>query len=204
MIRQFGYWLWYIIGMASDCRAFTRKLFAWEVQEARRVFAGQIHYERVRVHECSPFPNWANRVGSRLKGVNPPSAPIAITLGNHCYFPVRLPEFFIPPGHSEHFKIPWLIHELTHVWQYQRLGWRYLPQALKAQFRHGAEAYNFGGEEGLLERLAQGARFADFNLEQQGDIARSYYERLVQGKTTAAWDRFIADVQAADSPIYTA
>ena len=45
--------------------------------------------------------------------------------------------------------------------------------ALKAQFSHGAQAYDFGGEDGLEDAFQEGGQLAEFNLEQQGDIARS-------------------------------
>lgn len=190
--------------MVAECRTFVRKLYTWEIEEARRVFAAQIQYDRVRIHECAPFPDQLNRIGARLKGIQKPTGHNAITLGNQIYFPVRLPEVIVPLEHPEHHKIPWLIHELTHVWQYQRMGWRYLMLALKAQFREGISAYHFGGEDGLLERLDQGAKFQDFNLEQQGDIARSYYVRLVRGENTNAWNRYIAEVKGIDSPVHMA
>lgn len=187
--------------MAEDCKPSKRSLYAWEIEEARRVFASQLDYSAVRIHECNLLPDRINGVGSRLKGLPPPETHNAITLGNHIYFPVRLLETPVRLDHPEHYKICWLVHELTHAWQYQHLGWRYLAMALKAQFREGVNAYNFGGEDGLLERLAQGARFLDFNLEQQGDIARSYYERLVRGQDTRAWNGLIAEVQGVDRPM---
>jgi hypothetical protein len=67
-----------------------------------------------------------------------------------------------------------LIHELTHVWQYERHGAIYMPQALHAQFR-GA-GYKYGGAAGLRE--ADG--FAGFNREQQAQIVQDFY-RMRQG-----------------------
>ena len=193
--------MWYIQGMDEKCRSSVRRLAAWEIQEARRVFDQQIRYDDVRIHECVSWPDRLNAVGARLKGQPPPLGHNAVTLGNRCFFPIRMAETPLRFDHPEHYKIGWLIHELTHVWQYQRMGWRYLVLALRAQFREGAQAYNFGGENGLIERLAQGWKFTDFNLEQQGDITRSYYERLCRSQEARAWSPFIAQLQNRDHPI---
>jgi hypothetical protein len=181
--------------MTSECDSITRSLYAWEVQEARHVFGTQLAYENVRVHECASWPDTIDRVGRIFKGMPAPISPNAVTLGNHCYFPVRLLQTSVPASHPEHFLLSWLIHELTHAWQYQHRGWIYLLSALKAQFTVGAQAYDFGGEAGLLSAIQNGVRFIDFNPEQQGDICRTYYERLARGIDVTAWQPFIHEIQ---------
>jgi hypothetical protein len=190
--------------MSEACSPSVRRLFAWEIQEARRVFMDQIDYEAVRVHECTAWPDQINRFGTWIKRMPASDRHNAITLGNHCYFPVPLLKepAALNDGRLELFS--WLIHELTHVWQYQKLGWRYLTLALQAQIREGAEAYNFGFESGLIEAFAQGRKFSDFNLEQQGDIVRYYYERLARGQEVDAWKPFIAQLQGVESPVAVA
>jgi hypothetical protein len=66
-----------------------------------------------------------------------------------------------------------LIHELTHVWQYERAGAIYMPQALHAQFR-GA-GYDYGGRAGLRAAHADGATLTTFNREQQAQIIQDFY-----------------------------
>lgn len=183
--------------LSEECRSLVRSLYAWEFQEAQRVFAAGLNYEAVRIHECASWPNTIHRIGLRLRRLPYDNLPNAITLGNHCYFPLQLLETLVPPHDRAFYKLPWLIHELTHVWQYQHWGWRYLALALQTQLREGANAYDFGGEGGLREKYALGWEFKDFNLEQQGDIARSYYERIVRGLAVEAWQPFIAELQGA-------
>lgn len=65
----------------------------------------------------------------------------------------------------------WLIHELTHAWQYQHIGIRYLFKAILGHIRLGPKVYEYGGEKGLREAVADGVEFTSFNPEQQGDIA---------------------------------
>jgi hypothetical protein len=181
--------------MSPESKSSVRPLYAWEIHEARFVFGNQLQYEAVRIHENVSWPNAVNSIGMRLKGLPPVVVQNAITLGNHCYFPVKLLEEFVPPGNPEHGNISWLIHELTHAWQYQHLGWRYLTMALQAQIKMGATAYQYGGEQGLIDCFQKGWKLADFNLEQQGDIARDYYERLSTGEDIAAWLPYILEIR---------
>jgi len=190
--------------MIETCRPTVRRLLAWEIQEARRVFLDQIDYEAVRLHECTDWPDRINRIGTWIKRMPPSDRHNAITLGNHCYFPVPLLKAPVAPGDARLELFSWLVHELTHVWQFQKMGWRYLALALKAQVRQGAEAYKFGDETGLIEAFTQGCSFNDFNLEQQGDIARYYYERIARGQDVQAWAPFIAQLQGLDSPVSVA
>ncbi|HUQ54926.1 hypothetical protein [Lentzea sp.] len=64
----------------------------------------------------------------------------------------------------------WLVHELTHAYQYQhgRSVLSLLPTALAGFFRKGL--YDYGGVEGL-----RGKAFGDFNSEQQANIIADYY-----------------------------
>ena len=181
--------------MSAPCKHRIRQLYNWEIQEARLVFGNKLKYERVRVHECASLPDIVNRFGTRLKGLKYTGKPNAITLGNHCYFPIKLQAHQNSIAISDLGKIGWLIHELCHIWQFQHMGWRYLILALEVQLRLKGEAYNFGGEQGLTTRHKQGWRLKDFNLEQQGDIVRSYYERLRGELDTSAWLPFIVEIQ---------
>lgn len=61
-----------------------------------------------------------------------------------------------------------LIHELVHIWQYQRFGSPYIFRALLAQL--SKEGYDYGGVQNLYSGMMSGKRFVDFNFEQQGDI----------------------------------
>ena len=177
----------------------VRRLYSWEIREARRIFADQLNYEAIRIHENAGWPNVLDKIGSWLRRAPYDDVPNAITLSNHCYFPVKLPESPVSPDHPEHSKIGWLIHELTHTWHYQRLGWRYLPMALCVQLVQRARAYDFGGEEGLVESHNKGWRLASFNLEQQGHIARTYYDSLVRRRNVNAWLPFIQEFRERKS-----
>jgi hypothetical protein len=119
----------------------------------------------------------------------------AITLGNHCFFPVEMPQTLLPITDTMSYKHDWLAHELTHAWQYQHQGWLYLFRALSAQFREKAKAYDFGGEDGLEKSMKKGISFKKFNPEQQGNIAQTYYDRKRRGLNVSAWEPFIDDIR---------
>ncbi len=181
--------------MEASNSPVMRSMYAWEIVEARLVFANELDYDSVRIHENTPFPDTINRLGTTLKRLPPPDVHNAITLGFHTYFPVSLLVELVSPSDPDYYKFPWLIHELTHAWQYQHLGWSYLVKALNAQFRLGVKAYDFGDEAGLVQAFKEGRKLSDFNLEQQGDISRTYYERLKAGQDVSAWQPFITELQ---------
>lgn len=173
-----------------------RELTTTEAQEARRVFSSTIDYSAVAVIEGAAWPDAIARIGSWLSGSAPPSHN-AITLGNRIYFPIKLETELPSTDLNSLNDMSWLVHELTHVWQYQHGGPVYLLQALWAQIRLGADAYGYGWDEGLRQAALEGKTLLDFNREQQGDIARHYYFRERQGLDTSAWDPFVLQFQAA-------
>ena len=90
----------------------------------------------------------------------------------------------------------WLIHEMTHVWQFQMRGWVYLIEALWAQLKlGGAAAYNYGGQAGLEAASLTDASIHNFNPEQQGDIAKHYFRLLKLRRNTEAWEPFVEDIR---------
>jgi hypothetical protein len=81
------------------------------------------------------------------------------------------------------------IHELVHVWQYQKFGAGYISNALKAQV--SKEGYNYAYNKGW----EKSASIHDFNAEQQADLVQDYY-RLKKG-FSAQW-KLEKNVQIAD------
>lgn len=173
-----------------------RPLRPEERHAAREVFDAALNYDRVWVIEGATWPDHLARLGAWLSKSPPPSHN-AITLGWRLFFPVALRTTAQADDADFVQDMSWLIHELTHAWQYQHAGIRYLFQALWAQITLGPRAYAYGWEEGLRQAHNEGKSLTDFNREQQGDIARHYYYRLAQGQDTSAWLPFIAQLKAA-------
>lgn len=82
----------------------------------------------------------------------------------------------------------WLIHELTHVVQFRSIGVQYIIEALRAQHTSG---YFYGGRE----VLKTAKHFESFNLEQQAEIVKHYYECMVAMKNVGVFQRFIDELK---------
>jgi hypothetical protein len=98
-----------------------------------------------------------------------------------------------PTGYHERSNVAILVHELVHVYQYERAGSRYFAEALLAQHEAG---YDYGGAEALATARLQGKHLCDFNREQQAQIVQDYYMCRGQGGDAAAFEPFIAELRA--------
>lgn len=160
-----------------------RRLTSLEILEAKLVFAASLDFTRIWVHENVAFPNWIGRIGTAIRGNK---APVnnAVTLGNHLYFPVQLQINAQRIENLELKDLGWLIHELTHAWQFQHTGISYLFKAISGHIRLGSKVYDYGGEKGLKDAVDNGVEFVAHNPEQQGDIVRKLYVALKRGEVT--------------------
>jgi hypothetical protein len=154
-----------------------RTLYAWEITEARKVLGDNLAYDRARIHEGDGWPNWVNQIGRWLKRMTPadPGTNNAITLGYHSYFPVALPTALPGFGDPQDYAVGWLIHELTHAWQFQHKGWSYLFRALGAQLWLGAKVYDLDPPDVMVQKRAAGWTLSRYNMEQQATLVAAYY-----------------------------
>jgi hypothetical protein len=149
----------------------SREMTEFEIAQAQRVFKAAINYSKVKIEERSKVAS----VGGYAR-----------TIGNTINFP------------DEVRSMHWLIHELTHVWQYQTTGWTYAPKALWAQTLGDGYQYRVDGktkEQSLIDARAAGRTLADFNKEQQGDIIADYFSLLQSGGNSSAYQPFINDIK---------
>jgi hypothetical protein len=93
--------------------------------------------------------------------------------------------------------VPWLIHELTHVWQYQRGA--DLPGMMWEAI---VGKYDYGGQDGLRQAWGHGQAFDEFTTEQQGDILEDYYRALRAHRDTAAFDGFVEQVRTGNEKVH--
>ena len=124
----------------------SRPLTASETAEARLVFAGTLDYTHAFVSENAHWPDWVDTMGASLqKRIREPDDHNAVTVGQTSFFPVTLATSaeLIAAGNLR--DMAWLMHELTHQWQFRRMGWTYLGLALSVQLRLGRLAYNYQG-----------------------------------------------------------
>lgn len=139
--------------LATTLKTNTRPLTEEEIERAKPIFAETINYKRIRIDEHA-------RLGPQQY--------------QFCYV-------------SFHTINSWgemsddvLIHELVHVWQYERFGALYIGKALMAQWEEG---YDYGGRRRLTKVKNEGGKLVDFNFEQQADIVMDFY-RLRTGRAT--------------------
>jgi hypothetical protein len=92
--------------------------------------------------------------------------------------------------------LPVMVHELTHVYQFERVGSIYIGQGLWVQRKMGRDAYHYGGADGLKSGLATGKRYCHYNREQQGQIAQDFCALMHSGRDTTAYEPFIQELRA--------
>jgi hypothetical protein len=158
-------------------KARVRPLYLWEIEEAHKVFADRLNYQRVHIHENMSLPDSIDRFSRKLRGMPAlgPGRHNAMTIGNHCLFPVFLPEAPPSPLDPADYATGWLIHELTHAWQFQHSGWSYIFHAIWVQVRQKNQVYALPDPISLIQKHAEGWTFFSFSVEQQGDLTRLYY-----------------------------
>jgi len=132
----------------------TRPLKDWEIELAKEYFGDSLEYKLIRIDET------ARVVSKRMKV---------------CYVSFHTINNWGPILNST------FIHELVHVWQYEKMGGKYIPKALKAQ--NSQMGYNYGGIT-LLEQHSKKGLNA-FNLEQQADIIGDHYR--ISNNMTPRW-----------------
>ena len=146
-------------------RTHRRHLTTTEVQEAKLVFGTALKTDDIVISEGGPMT-----VGGYSRTV-----------------PDRI---YLAPGSVD---MPNLIHELTHVWQYQRgEGWGDLPGLI---WEAVVGTYDYGREGGLRDAWEKGTAFSEFTTEQQGDILEDYYVRLKAHRDVSAYEPFVNDVR---------
>jgi hypothetical protein len=91
--------------------------------------------------------------------------------------------------------IPLIVHELIHVYQYERIGSLYIGQGLWAQVRQGRGAYHYGGPDGLKADRAAGKHLTDYNREQQSQIVQDYFSILQANGNVDAFSPYISELK---------
>lgn len=99
-----------------------------------------------------------------------------------------------------------MVHELTHVAQYEHVGAVYMAEAVHAQQVYGrtgggvgsGDAYDYTRDGALPAQRAAGRKFKDLNREAQAQLVQDYYDGLMASFSIlpkADYDPFIQDMQ---------
>jgi hypothetical protein len=91
-----------------------------------------------------------------------------------------------------------VIHELTHVYQYEQAGSRYLGEAIYWLAKTKRKCYAYGGAPGLQAACAAGRRFSDFNREQQAMIVQDYFTLQQRSADLTAYEPLLVQARAGD------
>ena len=157
----------------------TSPLAQGEIAAASTVFGGAIRYSSVRVAE--------GRILGLIFRFNQGRA---FTTFHTVNLPVS------GPHSRSHLDI--IVHELTHVCQFEVAGSVYIWQAIHAQRTTG---YDYGGWQQLQLDRGAGKHLRDYNREQQGMIAQDYYAQVAQtalspqDQIRLAYEPLIADLR---------
>ena len=173
-----------------------RHLYDWEQKEIQLVFSSCVDYNRIVIYEGVRWTNTIDNI-SRMLLFLPPrnfNQQTAMAIGFNCFFPVKLPKFC---SKNEYFTIyiSWLIHEVTHVWQFQCMGWKYLYHAMMEHILYREYVYDYGGIDGLINDRKRGKKLMDYNLEQQASILQDTYLNLMQSYCNDIWRQIILDLE---------
>ena len=178
--------------MGEEFSTTSRPLSGDEIAYARTIFADSLDYAAITI----------------TRGSSAAVGGTARTLGNTINMDDE--EFagdtldFSPGGMDT------LIHEMTHVWQYQHHGWTYAPEALWAQAK---AAWQTGSRSAAYDwRTLDGANtpWEDWNPEAQAEAVEDYNKALRRAfDGTASLDdygdldklgKYIVKMQGAPSP----
>jgi hypothetical protein len=142
----------------ADVRAMT----PGEIDMARKLFAGAVNYNQVKVHRGSYFP------------FNLQDEHTAVTPNGEIYF--LADDYLADFSKGTDFDKHWFIHEMVHVWQYQ-LGY---PVMLRGALRIGLP-YRY--------ELDAKRKLCDYNMEAQGDLVADYFALKVLGNAAPVHNR---------------
>lgn len=96
------------------------------------------------------------------------------------------------PAHHSRANRALLVHELAHVYQYEKVGTCYMTEAIYALAKTKRDCYQYGGATGLARAYEQGKKYAQFNREQQAQIVQDYYIKQAAGQDVSAYLPYVA------------
>ena len=100
-------------------------------------------------------------------------------------------------GHNARANLEIVVHEFTHVLQYERVGTIYMVEALRAQATE--KNYDYGKLAGLDDRWEAQQHLCDLNREQQASVAQDYFRECVLGAASCTGDE-LADLRRRYRP----
>jgi hypothetical protein len=124
-----------------------RKLTPYEMKISESIYGNTINYAHIYVDSDSRFLTQKYHF-----------AYVSFNIINYC----------------KHMQDHTFIHEMMHIYQYQRFGSVYIYRALNAQSKL-KNPYSYGGVDGLLKAYQEKKSLFDFNFEAQASIIEHYF-----------------------------
>jgi hypothetical protein len=137
----------------------ARPLTSSELSDAKLIFGDSIDYTKVLVDGGSVGSVGASR-----------------TIGNTVHLTSNLFKAGTSETTTEGKRI--LVHELTHVWQYQHQGWTYAPKAIWAQLKAAVGDGDRNGAYDWKSLVAKGVPWDEWNPEAQAEAVEDYNKAL--------------------------
>lgn len=156
--------------------AHTTPLTAAETAVIRDIIGLQMRFVDVRLAEGG-LTKWIFRVNGNL----------AFTAWHTIFLPQT-------PARSRQ-NTALLVHEMTHVYQYEQVGTRYMTEAIYMLITTRRNCYQYGGSAGLAQAHAQQLSLADFNREQQAQIAQDYFCLQIAGEDVTSYLPYVDELQ---------
>lgn len=88
-----------------------------------------------------------------------------------------------------------LVHELTHIYQYEQAGTRYMTEAIYMLVTTRRDCYAYGGAAGLAQAHENHRPLSSFNREQQAQIVQDYFSLLAAGEEVAAYLPYVDELR---------
>lgn len=148
-----------------------RSLTAAEIAVLRKIYGDKIDYSKVRIVSGDDMTLWGKSLTRGTYGV---------TWGNTIYFPNDGNKKSL---YSQDSDTDWLVHEMAHVYQYQKDGWGYFPMAMWEQLTQGTGAYEY--------HIEPGKEFGKYGIEHQATIIQDYYRGALSGSSTREVERML-------------
>lgn len=152
--------IWRFVQLLQLDQFKYRKLTEGEIRISQSVFGGLIDYSQVKVMN-HPYLPWQ---------------PVGILMAPNGYIHLKDADYCedfscMSLGYQAVF-----IHEMAHIYQYQR----HENVLLKGAILQSALYLSFGKYNPYRYTLIQGKAYFDYNIEQQGDIAKDIYLNRIE------------------------
>ena len=149
----------------------TRVLTTYEIEALSLVFGNSVDFLKIRIVEKSYLAKLGSKFNHSKK------------LGFVLFRTVNFSSQIDCANNSK--DMMWLVHEMVHVSQFNTVGFIYIIKALRAQ-KNGGYSYEMNWLKMPLK---------SFNFEQQGDIAKHYYQSYINDKTIEPYRIVIKEIR---------